>query len=156
MIATDGIVDKYIGDAIMAFWGAPIAQPDQADRAVRTAINMVSRLQKLQKKWAEEGNPVFDVGIGINLGIAIVGNMGSSRRYDYTLIGDAVNAASRIESLNKEFSSHIIISQSTKSQLTIAVETRDLGDVKVSGREEAIRVFEVIGNAQTGGAKKGR
>ncbi len=144
VFATDGIVDKYIGDAIMAFGGAPIEQPDQADRAVRTAIDMTKRLRKLQEKWAGEGLPVLDIGIGINLGIATVGNFGSARRFDYTVIGDTVNAASRIESLNKEHHSHIIISESTKQQLTVSVQTRDLGEVHVRGKDKPVRIFEVL------------
>lgn len=143
IIATDGIVDKFIGDAIMAFWGAPIDQPDQADRAVTAALNMTQRLKALQAKWKSEGLPAFDMGIGINLGIATVGNMGSTKRYDYTLIGDAVNAASRLEELNKEHHSHIIISESTKQQLTIPVQVRDLGVVPVQGRAVPIKVYEV-------------
>jgi class 3 adenylate cyclase len=144
VFATEGIVDKYVGDALMAFWGAPIEQPDQADRAVRTAINMVSRLKQLQGKWRSEGVPYdLDAGIGINLGVATVGNLGATRRFDYTLIGDAVNAASRIEQLNKEKSSHILISETTKKQLTISVPTKDLGDVPIRGREQPIRLYEV-------------
>ena len=146
VFATEGIVDKYIGDAIMAFWGAPIEQPDQADRAVKTAINMVRRLEELQAKWKAEGLQLprqFEAGIGINLGIATVGNFGSSRRFDYTLIGDAVNAASRIEQLNKEYKSRIIISDTTKVQLTIGLPVKDLGRVEVRGKEQPIRVFEV-------------
>jgi class 3 adenylate cyclase len=144
VFATEGIVDKYVGDALMAFWGAPIDQPDQADRAVRTAINMVGRLKQLREKWRSEGvSGDLDAGIVINLGIATVGNLGSTRRFDYTLVGDAVNAASRIEQLNKEYKSHIIISETTKAQLTISVPTKDLGDVQVRGRERPIRVYEV-------------
>ena len=146
VFATDGIVDKYIGDAIMAFWGAPIEQADQADRAVRTAIDMTKRLRKLQEKWASEGLPVLDIGIGINLGIATVGNFGSAKRFDYTVIGDTVNAASRMESLNKEHHSHIIISESTKRQLTFPVHTRDLGEVPVKGKDKPVHVFEVLAN----------
>ncbi len=142
--ATDGILDKYIGDAVMAFWGAPIDQIDQADRAVRTAIDMIRRLDKLKIKWAEEGLPVFDIGIGINLGVATVGNFGSAKRFDYTLIGDAVNVASRLELLNKDFNSHIIISKSTRDQLTTPISVKDLGEVPVKGRDEPIRVFEVV------------
>ena len=143
VLATDGVVDKYIGDAIMAFWGAPIEQPDQANRAVRTAVAMIQRLKKLQEQWRADGHPTFDIGVGINLGVATVGNMGSSKRFDYTVIGDAVNAASRIEGLNKTLDSHILISDSTKQQLTIAVRTRDRGEVPVRGKEKPIRVFEV-------------
>lgn len=146
VFATDGIVDKYVGDAIMAFWGAPIEQPDQADRAVKSAVNMVRRLKDLRKKWETDGLQLpreFEAGIGINLGIATVGNLGSARRFDYTLIGDAVNAASRIEQLNKEYKSHIIISDTTRAQLTLRLPTKDLGAVEVRGKQQPIRVFEV-------------
>ena len=144
IIATDGIVDKFIGDAIMAFWGAPIPQPDQADRAVRTARNMIKRLQVLKQKWASEGYPSIDIGIGINFGIATVGNMGSAKRFDYTVIGDAVNAASRLEGLNKQFSSNIIISESTRSRLSEPVGViDDLGNVEVRGKAEPMRIFRV-------------
>ena len=145
VLATDGIVDKYIGDAIMAFWGAPIAQPDQADRAVTTAVDMLKRLKKLQEKWKKDGYPEIDIGIGINLGIATVGNFGSAKRYDYTAIGDAVNSASRIEGLNKDYQSNIIISESTRSQLTLRFETEDLGEIQVEGKEIPIRIFRVRG-----------
>ncbi|MGA2384689.1 MAG: adenylate/guanylate cyclase domain-containing protein [Gemmatimonadales bacterium] len=141
--ATDGVVDKYMGDGIMAFWGAPIEQPNQADRAVQTAIDMIARLKGLREHWSAEGLPFLDVGIGIDLGIVTVGNIGSSKRFDYTLVGDAVNAASRIEGLNKDFGSHILISDSTRKQLTTPIRTRDRGEVQIRGKEKPIKVFEV-------------
>ncbi|HKB59251.1 MAG TPA: adenylate/guanylate cyclase domain-containing protein [Gallionellaceae bacterium] len=144
VIANEGVVDKFIGDAIMAFWGAPIDQPDQADRAVRTAVNMIKRLKVLQEKWSNEGYPVIDIGVGINIGVATVGNFGSRQRFDYTIIGDAVNTASRIEGLTRQFESHIIISESTLKQLSIKVETRDLGTVAVKGKQELLRVYQVL------------
>jgi class 3 adenylate cyclase len=144
VLKEDGILDKYIGDAIMAFWGAPIEQADQADRAVRAAHGMIRRLKELQEKWRAEGLPIFNIGIGINLGIATVGNMGSSKRFDYTVVGDTVNAASRLESLAKDHTSHIIISESTKTQLTIGASLKDLGEVQVRGKERSIRVYEVL------------
>ncbi len=144
VLATDGIIDKFIGDALMAFWGAPIEQPDQADRAVRTAIDMTKRLKALRKRWTENGLPAVDIGIGINLGVATIGNFGSSRRFDYTVMGDTVNAASRLESLNKEYQSHIIISESTKAQLTIQAQTKDLGEISIRGKEKPFHVFEVL------------
>jgi adenylate cyclase len=143
VIATEGVIDKFIGDAIMAFWGAPIDQPDHADRAVTAAQGMVRRLEKLKIKWAAEGFPILNIGIAINLGVATVGNIGSKRRFDYTLIGDVVNVASRLEGLNKQFNSHIIISESTKKQLTIDVETHPLGKVQVSGRDEPVTIYEI-------------
>jgi class 3 adenylate cyclase len=143
VFATDGILDKYIGDAVMAFWGAPIDQPDQADRAVRTAIDMVSRVHRLQGKWAKEGYSQVDIGIGINLGIAAIGNFGSTKRFDYTVIGDTVNAASRLESLNKEFHSNILISESVRAQLSMQVDMQDKGEVQIRGKEKPLRVFQV-------------
>jgi len=144
VFATDGVLDKYIGDAVMAFWGAPIEQPDPANRAVLTALDMMRRLKTLREKWAREGFPTIDIGIGIHFGTATVGLFGSAKRFDYTAIGDAVNTASRLESLNKQYQSHIIISESAKKQLTISLETRDLGRAQVRGREESIRIFEVL------------
>jgi len=146
VMATEGVVDKFIGDAIMVFWGAPIDQPDHADRAVITAKGMVKRLEKLKTKWASEGLPILDIGIAINLGVVTVGNVGSKRRFDYTLIGDAVNVASRLEGLNKQFNSHIIISESTKRHLSINVETHALGEVHLRGRDEPVTIFEVKTN----------
>ena len=144
VFSSGGIVDKYVGDALLAFWGAPIEQPDQADRAVKAAIDMITRLRNLQKTWAESNLPSIDIGIGINLGVASVGNFGSSKRYDYTVIGDAVNAASRLQSLNKEYASHIIISETTKAQLTMQVKLRDLGNVALRGKEKALHAFELL------------
>ena len=144
VLKEDGILDKYIGDAIMAFWGAPIEQKDQADRAVRAAQSMMRRLSELTESWQRKGYPIFDIGIGINLGVATVGNMGSSMRFDYTAVGDTVNAASRLEQLTKEYKNHIIISESTKRQLTIDPRLKDLGEVTVKGKEKPIHVFEVL------------
>jgi len=143
VFASDGVVDKYIGDALMAFWGAPIDQPDQADRALRAAIGMVRELRRLQAQWRAEGLPVLDAGIGINLGVASVGNFGSTARFDYTLIGDAVNVASRIERVTKERGGQIIISEAVCRQLTIAVSLRDLGEVALQGKDRPVRLYEV-------------
>jgi class 3 adenylate cyclase len=144
VFATGGIVDKYVGDALLAFWGAPIEQSDQADRAVRAALEMLERLKNLQKTWTENSLPPMDIGIGINLGVATVGNFGSTKRFDYTVIGDVVNAASRLQSLNKENRSHIIISETTRAQLTIPIQTRDLGEVTLKGKEKPLRAFEIL------------
>ena len=144
ILATDGVVDKFIGDAIMAFWGAPLSQADHAERAVKTAIAMMERLQKLQHTWEKEKLPFIDIGIGINTGFATVGNMGSSQRFDYTVIGDSVNVAARLESLNKEHHTHIIISESTKDKLPATIKTNSLGSVTVKGKAKAIDIFEVM------------
>src|SRR5512134_1652966 len=98
-----GLVDKYIGDAIMAVYGAPLSMPDHAYRACHTALHMMTTLRTLQQPWVERGFPVIDIGIGINTGCMVVGNMGSALRFDYTVIGDEVNLGSRLEGVNKEF-----------------------------------------------------
>lgn len=140
---TNGVLDKFIGDAIMAFWGAPIEQPDSADRAVKTATAMIRRLKVLQKRWLSEGLPEIDAGVGINTGVVTVGNMGSTERFDYTLIGDAVNAAARLEGLNKDYKTHIIISENTKQKLKRKYLLRSLGEVKVKGKLKTINIFEI-------------
>lgn len=140
---TNGVLDKFIGDAVMAFWGAPGEQPDHANRAVETAFNMMNRLHEINPVWKEKGWPQINVGIGINTGVVTVGNIGSNKRYDYTVIGDAVNVASRLESLNKEYGSNIIISGSTFQELTNSIETEAIGHVSVKGREGAVKIYRV-------------
>ncbi|MEK7449233.1 MAG: adenylate/guanylate cyclase domain-containing protein [Planctomycetota bacterium] len=112
-----GTLDKYMGDGIMAFFGAPKEQANNAWLAVRTAQEMIKEARQLQEKWAREGKPHLNIGIGINTGEVVVGNIGSEQRLDYTVIGDNVNLASRLESLNKEYGSNIIISQATAQKL---------------------------------------
>jgi adenylate cyclase len=107
----NGTVDKYIGDAIMAFWNAPVEIKDHARVACRATLKISQRVSELEKKWRAEGKPVFRTRIGINTGDVVVGNMGSEQRLNYTVIGDPVNLASRLESLNKYYGSNIIISQ---------------------------------------------
>lgn len=143
IFATDGVLDKFIGDAIMAFWGAPIDQPDHADRAVKASVNMIKKLKKLQKEWLAEGFPLVNAGIGVNTGVVTVGNMGSTQRFDYTLIGDEVNAAARLEGLNKDYKTNIIISEATKNKLRITVKTKSLGEVLVKGKTKPIKIYSV-------------
>lgn len=141
----DGTLDKFIGDAVMVFWGAPIPQEDHPQKAVLCAIEMIEELKKLQEKWHTEGNKIIDIGIGINTGDMIVGNMGSKVKMEYTVIGDNVNLGSRIEGLNKDFKTHIIISDSTYQAVKNTIETRSLGKVKVKGKEKEVEIYEVIG-----------
>ena len=143
IMATDGVLDKFIGDAIMAFWGAPIEQPDHADRALAAALGMMNRLAKLQKKWADEGLPFVDIGIGVHTGMVTVGNMGSDKRFDYTVIGDTVNTASRLEGLNKEHKTHIIISEATRAKLKGQVEAKAIGDVLVKGKTVPVKIYSI-------------
>jgi len=140
-----GTVDKFIGDAIMAFWGAPIAVDGHEKKAILCALEMFRELKKLQDKWRSEGKEIINIGVGINTGEVVVGNMGSQMRMDYTVIGDAVNLAARIEALNKQYSTHILIGENTYEKVKDSVETRSLGKVKVSGKEELVEVHEVLG-----------
>ena len=144
VMATEGVVDKFIGDGIMAFWGAPIPQPDHADRAVQTARRMIERLEKLKARWKEEGSEGLEMGIGIHLGVATIGNMGSKWRSDYTAIGDVVNVASRLEGLNKRYQSHIIISEEARRHLMKGPKTKDIGWVELTGRDDKVHVHEVL------------
>ncbi len=139
----DGTLDKFIGDAVMAFWGAPIAQNDHQLKAVRCAIDMVRSLRALQKKWQEEGKPIFHIGIGINTGDMVVGNMGSMDRMDYTVIGDNVNLGARLEGLNKEYGTEIIISETTYDSVKDSISANYLGEVKVKGKEKAVKIYGV-------------
>jgi adenylate cyclase len=144
IIKDEGLVDKYMGDAIMAFWGAPLDQPNHAIMACSSSLEMIDKLKELQKKWKNEGIPSFDIGIGINSGTAIVGNMGSSKRFDYTAIGDNVNLASRIEGLNKYFGTNIIITENTYKAIKDNFETRKLDIVKVRGKKKTILIYELL------------
>jgi adenylate cyclase len=140
-----GVVDKFEGDAIMAFWGAPLEQPDQAARACRAALRQQAALEELNRRFAGQGLPPLSMRIGLHTGDAIVGNLGSESRFDYTVIGDTVNLASRLEGLNKFYGSRIMASEVTAAAGAGAVEFRELDLVAVKGKEQAVRVFEVLG-----------
>jgi len=139
-----GLVDKYMGDAIMAFWGAPLDQPNHAEMACSSSLEMLEKLKGLQKKWKSQDIPSFDIRIGLNSGDAIVGNMGSSKRFDYTAIGDNVNLASRLEGLNKYYGTKILITENTKKSVKDKFETRKLDLVKVKGKKKPILIFELL------------
>ena len=141
----DGLLDKYMGDAIMAVYGAPLDQPDHALRACRTALDMMKELKKLQKKWAEEGQPILDIGIGISSGDMVVGNMGSQMRFDYTVMGDSVNLGSRLESINKEYGTNIIISEYTYEAVQDVLLCRELDSVRVKGKKLPVKIYELLG-----------
>jgi adenylate cyclase len=141
----DGLLDKYIGDAIMAVFGAPLDQPDHALRACRTGIGMMSELRRLRERWAAEGRPDINIGIGINTGDMVVGNMGSQMRFDYTVMGDSVNLASRLEGTNKEYGTNIIISEFTYESVKGDLFCRELDAVRVKGKELPVRIFELLG-----------
>ena len=139
-----GTLDKYMGDAIMAFYGAPLEQPDHALRAVKTADSMMRALAILAPQWRSEGLPALDIGIGINSGPMVVGNMGSESRFDYTVMGDAVNLGSRLEGTNKVYGTHVILSEETESLVRGQVTTRQLDSVRVKGKHKPVRIYELI------------
>lgn len=139
----EGTIDKYIGDCIMAFWNAPEDQPDHAQRAVTCAIAMRYALATYKTKRAGIDSEIFECGIGIHTGPALVGNVGSTRRLNYTTIGSTVNMAARLEALTKRFTSRIIISESTRAQLTGEVPLTDLGEVLVPGFSQKTHLYSV-------------
>ncbi len=142
-----GTIDKYIGDAIMAFWGAPLNDPEQAWHAVQSALKMVARLKILEDEFRTRGWPPLQIRIGINTGIMSVGNMGSKFRMSYTVLGDAVNLAARLESAAKQYSVPIVISERTR-ELVPELICRELDWVRVKGREQPVVIFEPLGLAE--------
>jgi adenylate cyclase len=144
IIKDQGLVDKYMGDAIMAFWGAPLDLSNHAEIACSSSLEMIEKLHDLQKKWKQQGIPIFEIGIGLNSGEAIVGNMGSSTRFDYTAIGDNVNLASRMEGLNKTYGTNIILTEKTFRLVKNKFETRKLDAVKVKGKKKSIFIYELV------------
>jgi len=150
VFAQGGTLDKYIGDAVMAFWGAPFEETGHATKACRAALNMMARLKEMQKKWSAEGKPVLDIGVGLSTGIASVGNMGSALRYGYTALGDTVNLSSRLEGLNKEYATHILLSEATYA----AVEDpflifRELDLIRVKGKLQPVTLYELVASRGT-------
>lgn len=142
-----GVIDKYIGDAIMAFWGAPLPSETHAYDAVTSALAMTTALDAFNAESAERGDPHIDIGIGINTGDVTVGNMGSEQRFDYTVMGDAVNLASRLESLTKMYGVRILITEKTRQALGDAathIPMRDIDCVQVKGKTEGVTIYEVI------------
>lgn len=139
-----GTIDKYIGDAVMAFWGAPLKDPEHARHALLAALEMQARLGGLMKEFAARGWPVFRIGVGVNTGAMTVGNMGSEFRRAYTVMGDSVNLASRLESLSKEYGVGIVVGEATMRAVPDVVY-RELGRVCVKGRLEPLAIYEPLG-----------
>ena len=148
----EGTLDKFIGDGILAFWGAPLKQEYHAELALRCALDMVRKLQSLQEGWKTEGRPMLDAGIGINSGDMLVGNIGvEGKKMDYTVIGDHVNLGVRIESLTRKYNTHILITEFTMVKLKGLIQQGSLGHVLVKGkervvvkgREKVVEVYEV-------------
>ncbi len=140
----DGTLDKYEGDAIMAVFGAPIHFADHAARACFVALEMQEKLSELRPKWRAEGKPELEARIGINTGSMVVGNMGSRTRFDYTVMGDAVNLAARLEGVNKQYSTQIMISEFTYVDCRSEMVVREIDLIRVKGKAEPVRIYEVV------------
>ena len=139
-----GTLDKYIGDAIMAFWGAPVGDPDHAKNAVLAALDMQKAAKTLNDKFKSKGWPTFKIGVGVNSGVMRVGDMGSRIRRAYTVMGDAVNLGSRLEGITKEYGADILVGEKTKGAVPDVV-FRELDKVRVKGKDEAVAIFEPLG-----------
>jgi adenylate cyclase len=139
-----GMLDKFIGDAIMAVFGTPIAHDDDPDRGVRAAIQMMLELKKYNDKRVKQGLLPIDHGMGLNTGQIVSGNIGSEKRMDYTVIGDAVNLASRVESSCKKYGAHILISDSTFKSLKATYRTRQIDKLIVKGKTIPVGIYEVL------------
>ena len=138
-----GTLDKFVGDMVMALFGAPLDDAEHAEHAVQAALAMVRALDVLNAEWTSFGLPALDIGIGINSGEMVAGNIGSEAIMSYTVIGDAVNLGARLESLNKEYGTQIIISEATRALLKGQYDIRPLGSVTVKGKSEPVAIFEV-------------
>jgi len=142
----DGTLDKFVGDAIMALWGAPVGQQDHPERACKCALAMIKKLKELQAKWTAEGKYAIDIGIGINTGDMVVGNMGAEgKKMDYTVIGDHVNLGARLEGLTRKYNNHIIISEFTYEKVKNIVKVNELGSVTVKGKEQPVVIYDLVG-----------
>jgi adenylate cyclase len=136
-----GTLDKYIGDALMAFWGAPIVQEDHALRACRAGLRFLDALARLNLEWRSQRLPEIEIGIGISTGPMVVGNMGSDIRFNYTVMGDAVNVAARLEAANKEHGTRLLISETTYNAVRSFSDAQPIGTIKVRGRQAPVRVY---------------
>jgi adenylate cyclase len=148
-----GTIDKYIGDAIMSFWGAPNYQEDHAYLACQSALESQRFLSSIAGDWKTKGVPIFNTRIGINTGELIVGNMGYEERLNYTVMGDTVNLASRLEGLNKFYGTRIMISEFTLDTVRDRMETRLLDTVAVKGKKTGVKIYELI--SEKGNIDKG-
>ena len=143
IIANGGTIDKFMGDCIMAFWNAPIEDEEHEKHAVQAAIDMQDELLKLNQQLAVEGLPAIAIGIGINTGEALVGNMGSDQRFDYSVIGDAVNLASRLESSSKTLGKTLIVGDETFKGAKLNYNFKYVDEITVKGKSEAVKVYTV-------------
>jgi adenylate cyclase len=150
-----GIINDFIGDAVMAVYGAPVDNPDHAMDAVRTALQMQAGLKVLNAGWEARGLPTLRMGIGIHTGPVFAGNVGAPRRMKYTVVGDAVNVAARLEGLNKDLQTTLLISGDTYGSVKEWIKAEDRGDFRVKGRHQVVKVYEILGLVETAADLKG-
>jgi adenylate cyclase len=148
ILRNEGTIDKFLGDGMMVIFGAPADDPNQEEHAVRAALEMQRELERLTVAWEGQGRRSFKMGIGINSGAAVVGNIGSQEHMEYTAIGDTVNLAARLETASKELSAEIVVSEHTHSAVRPLFQWRPLGEVEVKGRAETVRAYAVEGVAE--------
>ena len=146
IMSKDGTIDKYMGDCIMAFWNAPVNVKDHEVKAVESALGMVKRLKELNDELESEGLMPINIGIGINTGEVVVGNMGSNNRFDYSILGDAANLASRLEGQSKGYGVTIILGEETATAVENELFSVELDSIAVKGKIDAVRIFTVLGN----------
>lgn len=140
----NGVINKFIGDAVMAIFGEPIQDKNHAMNAVKCANEMIQKVDELQKKWLNEGKPKLEIGVGINTGDAFVGNVGSETRLEYTVIGDMVNLASRIESYNKVYKTRFLISSTTYEKVRDIADVIKISEVSIRGKAKRLNIYEVL------------
>lgn len=150
ILEQQGTVDKYIGDALMCFWGAPIPLPDHALKACKASLEIKVAMEGLQKNFQDRGLPQFSLRIGINSGLVVAGNVGSRERFNYTVIGDTVNLAARLEKANKYYRTSIILSETTRGLAGEGITTRELDHILVKGRSQSTRIYELLENRPGG------
>ncbi len=143
--SNEGVVDKFVGDAIMAVWGAPVPEPGDALNACKAALAMRTRLAKLNESLVERGITPLRVGIGVHTGHVVVGNIGSNERMEYTVIGDTVNLASRLESMTKDLGCDVLLSDDTRIAAGDTVEVKELHRIHVRGRDQEVLVYSLVG-----------
>ena len=144
ILQNEGTLDKYIGDAQMAFWNAPLDDKNHALNAVRTGLQMLGSLKAFNKEVTAEGVPAFGMGLGVNTGTVVVGNMGSTQRFDYTCLGDSVNLASRLEGQSKPYHVKIIIGPITQQYVKDVYPTLELDCIAVKGKKDGVRIYTVF------------
>jgi len=140
----NGVINKFIGDAVMAIFGEPIQDKNHAENAVKCACAMLQKVRELQIKWAKEGKPKIEIGVGIATGEVFVGNIGSINRMEYTVIGDTVNLASRLESYNKIYKTKLLISPATYDEVKNIVDVIKISDVEIRGKANKMNIYEVL------------